>query len=416
MKRPLLILAIILGMAVPGLASKSVLLSCNNSTPGRSICGGIQGGAYPYSGQIFPSSGVITKLYVYVTTAPGAGNSRTYTLAVNNVNSNLIATIADDATYGVATGSVTINAGDVVDVALGTTGTPAASGAGGKGVVFEGTTIGESCLFASNQQSFTLSTSATEYLPFSGFGKYDTELDGQIIIPCSGTIKNLYTSGVADPGSGNTRTFTVRKQSRGGSSAPTSLTTSYVSGESGTKSDVIHSESVVAGDMICLSSELTGTPGSGSYFRAGLTFVADIPGNFICAQNVGVHTYWSTSSARYYWGLFGGNGAITTSIYAPVPYNFTAKAIYVNLTASPGTGTYTAYLNKSTGTTSLLKAITGTDVYGDYTLDTALSTGDLVNIKLTPTSTPNASGTAVTILGHISEATNTGNMFLLLGD
>jgi hypothetical protein len=80
------------------------------------------------SRQIVSKTGTLSNLYVALTTAPGGGATRVFTVRINGVNTALTCTIAGATTAGNNTGtSVAINAGDQVSVVMTTTGGPSQS-------------------------------------------------------------------------------------------------------------------------------------------------------------------------------------------------------------------------------------------------------------------------------------------------
>lgn len=77
--------------------------------------------------QIIPGAYTMTALYVKIGTAPGVGNSRTFTLRNNSATSALTFTIADNATTGSITGqTVNYSQGNPLDLESKITNTPAA--------------------------------------------------------------------------------------------------------------------------------------------------------------------------------------------------------------------------------------------------------------------------------------------------
>jgi hypothetical protein len=73
----------------------------------------------------FPHSGTMSNLQVYLTTAPGAGNSWTLTVDVNGTATALTCTIANAATSCTDSSLVTITAGDLIDLRVTPVGSPA---------------------------------------------------------------------------------------------------------------------------------------------------------------------------------------------------------------------------------------------------------------------------------------------------
>ena len=63
-------------------------------------------------GTVCPSDGTITTMYVQLETAPGIGDTRSFTLYVNDVATALVVTISGNSITGSAVSSVSISAGD----------------------------------------------------------------------------------------------------------------------------------------------------------------------------------------------------------------------------------------------------------------------------------------------------------------
>jgi hypothetical protein len=71
-----------------------------------------------------PFTGTVTKLRVFVTTAPGAGNDWVLTVRKNETNTALTCTIAGAFTTCNDNSVVTITAGDLLDLRVSPTGSP----------------------------------------------------------------------------------------------------------------------------------------------------------------------------------------------------------------------------------------------------------------------------------------------------
>jgi hypothetical protein len=67
----------------------------------------------------------LSNLYVNLTSIPGGGNSRTFTVRINGVNTSLAVVISDFATSGVnLVDTATVNPGDRISLRTTSTGSP----------------------------------------------------------------------------------------------------------------------------------------------------------------------------------------------------------------------------------------------------------------------------------------------------
>ena len=89
------------------------------------------GGVYDISEEdrlVVGQSAVLKNFYMKLSTAPGAGNSQTFTLRKNNVNTSLSITISDTDTSGNdLTNQITISDGDILSIKNTQSGSPASS-------------------------------------------------------------------------------------------------------------------------------------------------------------------------------------------------------------------------------------------------------------------------------------------------
>lgn len=73
----------------------------------------------------FPVATTITKITARILSAPGLGNAEIFKINVNGVDSGgIVLTIVDGNTMGTATGTITINPGDLLCLSISTTGAP----------------------------------------------------------------------------------------------------------------------------------------------------------------------------------------------------------------------------------------------------------------------------------------------------
>jgi len=86
-----------------------------------------------------------------------------------------------------------------------------------------------------------------------------TELAVQNIMPSAGTIKNFFVFVQAAPGAGGSWVITVRKQTPPAASAATAVTCT-IAGTAVSCSDLTHTASFAAGDLIAIQVTPVGAP------------------------------------------------------------------------------------------------------------------------------------------------------------
>jgi hypothetical protein len=109
-----------------------------------------------------------------------------------------------------------------------------------------------------NNVAVTIGTSTTSYVSFCAFTTNSAEASRQIIIPISGTIRNLYVLTSSTQSANNSQVCTVRKNG-----ANTAVTvTIAASAAAGTFSDTTNTVSVAAGDRLALQVQNNAASGT----------------------------------------------------------------------------------------------------------------------------------------------------------
>ncbi len=342
------------------------------------------------------TAGTFKNLRVVLGTATGEGTTRIFTVRKNSANTTLTLTIANPDLSGADTAhTFTVAAGDTVTISSAVTGTPAASSCN-YSLEFLSDNDGESCL-SYNSAATSLSASETEYLPLSGVfsGIIVTESMAVNVMPESATIKNLFVVLDTAPGGDASRIFTVKKNGVDTALTCTIATTAI------TANDSANSFTVAAGDTICVSATLTGTPAT-SPVRIGITYDSDTNGNFIVTQNCddGSTGALNPAATEYF---ATSDGCVmpdaTETTHQQAYQSCTIKKMYVNLTVAPGVGNNYAFtLQKNTSPMGLVTTITDTSIAGNATADIAIADNDLLDTMVVPTSTPDVSRSTVTYL------------------
>ncbi len=353
----------------------------------------------------FSPFGTLKHLRVKLTTAPGAGESRTFEVFKGGTSTGITLTISGTATTGsdlVSTYAVV--AGDNFFIKQTTSATPADSDVKWS-LMFDGDTSKESPLFASSVQ--TLSTSLTQYLSCGGHlsgGSIPTNEDKVIcVVPTNGTIKNMYVQLSGTPGGIATRTFTLRKNK-----SDTTLVVTLFSLEF-SKSNTFHSVSVVAGDRISVKSTMTDSPDADRVL-IGFTFVADTDGEFIILSST--ENQLRTTGSRYA-SVSTGVRLVKLSITGVEQLAGDAmdiKKIYVHLSVAPGAGSNHAFKFFVADAESLLNCIVADTATACNSASTiAIAAGDKLASRVVPTGFPVESWAGISYLGFIAPPPSLGN-------
>lgn len=218
---------------------------------------------------VMPVDGDISYMRVKLTTAPGAGITRTYTLRKNGADTGLTVAIADSATEGTVASTVSFTAGDDVTVGLvNTGGTPATSHAG-IGLTWNPTTNGYFPMLSVANSAFA--TTGTRYIGAMGTGPGGTTSETSVyaLAPYDMVIDNMYAEiNVAPTGATKSRTFTLRT----GGTTDTSLVAAIVdTAISASDTNPAHAQSITANTLIAISEVPANTPAAiTAYNRVGM--------------------------------------------------------------------------------------------------------------------------------------------------
>jgi len=221
-------------------------------------------------------AGDISFMRVKLTTAPGAGITRTYTLRKNGADTGLTVAIADSATEGTVSSTVSFSPGDDVTIGLvNTGGTPATSHAGIV-LTWNPTTNGYFPLLGVGSPGFA--ATGNRYVPATGIvpGNNATELNAVSVAPSDMTIDMLYAEiSTAPTGATKTRTFTLRTDATTDTALTTTITDTQIHNE-----DVTHSASPTAGTLLTVSQVPANSPTAvATYNRVGMRgFITPLEG------------------------------------------------------------------------------------------------------------------------------------------
>jgi len=159
---------------------------------------------------ISAAAGTIRNFKVKVSAAPGAegsGKQWDITIYKNGIPTALTVTIFETATSATYSGELIVAQGDYLSVKIDPTNSPTSPFL----LTWNTEYISEDneTLLMSNSWS-----SGTGNLFISVFGNMTNSVNEfytELLIPCAGTIKNLFVNASAAPGTGKYATFTVRK-------------------------------------------------------------------------------------------------------------------------------------------------------------------------------------------------------------
>jgi len=288
------------------------------------------GSDYPWNSgsaaalQVLPTSGTFSNLRAHLPTAPGSGNSVAFTVVKSDVDQALTCTISGTNTSCAdTTNSFTISAGEDVVLRASPTSSPTAS-APNWTVKFTPDTTKYSVLFG-----VTLGA-GDDYLAVYTQDSSSVEAEEELLLPVAGTVRSLYVELTTAPNTGNSRTYTLRKNQTN-----TSLTCT-VSGTGTTCNDTSNTVSVAVGDVINILYTVSGTPDASSYQHSGIVLETSTDGQFIYDHTH--DTNFNTAVTKYIRFNVGANYEVSDAKADQLAQSMTFKKIYVDLDVAPGAG------------------------------------------------------------------------------
>lgn len=338
---------------------------------------------------IAPSVGTVKNLRVMVNPAPGAGKSWTFTFRTDAVDTSLTCQIADtNTTCSDTTHTSHVSAGQMVSHKITPAGTPT-TGSTTIMVDFAPTTAGETSLMGNSSANFS-QTQTPAYFMFVGSGGSAASVSSrQIVMPTSGTLKNLYTYLSVAPGTGNSRTYTVNQNG-----SDTALAVTYSNSDVNIKSDTSDTIAVSAGDLISLKVASTSFPAvaTGAW---GVTFVPTTVGDFIIPAS---HNGTSANNATTYLPMEGfttGSPTQTETAAQTLGWSdYVIKALYVDMNNAPASGkswTLSLRENMADAATTFSTAIVGPSATAGNTTGAFTPTNwALYDTQTVPSGTPTA--------------------------
>jgi len=208
--------------------------------------------------QLCPAAGNLSTLVVEVVTTPSSGYEFVFTIVKNGEDTDVQCTVSSGSTTAVGLETVSVAAGDNIYLK--------AYNSGGANAL----EARWSAIFSGSNNQCIYMAGSTEPL-YDGVATYHNSIAMQsaswptqaggvrwtrnVVIPTSGTFKNLYVELADAPGTGKSRIFALTKND--GSSAGLYTT---ISGESTTGNNTINTISVSPHDRIMIKCNNTNTP------------------------------------------------------------------------------------------------------------------------------------------------------------
>lgn len=338
---------------------------------------------------VAPSAGVLSDLLVNLTAGPGG--TYHFTIYNNNSPTSLTVDIADTATQGSDTiNTASVSAGDVVGMVVTKTGTMTASYATWS-MIFTPTTTDYTWVVGNSRG---VDIADGNFLPLIGGGTpHQTEVNKTVVIPGSGTIRNLYVWLKDAPGTDNSRVFTVRKD------GVDQTLTCTIADAATTCNDTTHSFTVSAGDLLSLQVVDSGTP-IATFSAEGVVFVPDTTGDFIIPMSAANPPEAASTSYAPPCGGPSGTFPTTESNVNLLANAFTLKAIYVNLESAPGAGKSLVFtIRDDAGNTALTTTLSDAETNDGATGSVAVADFSLLDTMVEPSGTPTVGATDISYLG-----------------
>lgn len=207
--------------------------------------------------------------------------------------------------------------------------------------------------------------------------------NSQMPIPVAGTFSNLR---IRFPATGS-GTYAVTIQKNG---SDTALTCTVNLASTSTASDLTHSFTVAAGDLVQIKVTPTSTPTAQTVVQISMLFTATTSGESVLFG--GTRSTTSSSTLYYSFGSAGAGSATAANTSMVCSTAGVIDKLYVNLSTAPTAGnSYAVEVFKNGSATGVTCTISDTATTGsDLTNTVSVSQGDLITVKQTPTGTPAA--------------------------
>lgn len=325
---------------------------------------------------VFPCAGVLKHLRIWLSAAPTSTHSYTFTITNAGGATALAVTVTGDATTGYnSTDSVSVAAGDWIQLASSYSGTPATSQARWS-MEFKPTNSNYTVIGYATETNQTDNT--TEYIQAMGSHvAWETAAaNAEQVMPAAGTLSRMYALTSAAPGAGGLA-FTLMKND-----TARALTISLTTGASGL--DTTNSVSVAAGDRICIRS-VSGSI-TNSRTTVGMVFTPTTQGQIPCLG--GSDDVPANTESIYPIAAGSSWNSSTNARIQLAARDITLKNFYVRLSAAPAAGsTITLAIRDDGSATPLSIQITEAGSTGSDADTVNIAAGSLIDIYCTTTGT-----------------------------
>lgn len=342
---------------------------------------------------IVPCDGVLSDFHVSVDTAGGSSRAWTFWVTKNGVDTALTFTVTDPATTGSNANTVSVAAGDLIEIRVRASNTGINQTLLSWGMSFSGSTFSQ-CLTGNATHQDGPATGATNYAglwnnssadntAFKWAASIDTTHEN--ISPIAGSIKSMYIKLITAPGVGKSWAFTIYKN---GSSQGASTVT--ISGTATTGNVTGLSIAVAAGDTLALEAVPTGTPTGSGGLCWGVAFTSTTDGESpLCGsvRNSGFNAASNQAFTPMGNHVFNNSEAGHQDL---APVAFTLRFLRWETTAAPGSGKTYDVISRNAGangnlTLSIADAATTAN---DLSNNDSIAQAALFNFRMTTTGTP----------------------------
>lgn len=250
-------------------------------------------------------------------------------------------------------------------------------------------------------------SSGTNYYGItSGPGGTSSESLRKSKVAAAGVLDYMLIELTVAPGSGKSRTFTIRKNG-----ADTGLSCA-VSNTATTCNDTSSTVTFAAGDDINIKQVVSGASVSHTNMTMSVRWDPTTADEFIYMGGGG----YNTGSATGYHSVHNYFRETTEKfVRAPVPFAGQADKFYVKMSTTPGSGKSYAFTLRQNGSdTSLTCTISDSSTTCSDTSNTvSLSAHDTLTVSVVPTNTPS---NAYVGFGMIIDPTTAGDFYVIAAD
>ncbi len=353
----------------------------------------------PINGQFFDATehrgtcictagGTFSNWVVTLPTAPGVGNTETFTLRVNGVDTAAVIAINGTNTSGQYTSPITLADGDEVTFKCVPNSSPTVS-APSFAWDFTSTTTGESIYGGGNVQGPIAISRTNRFLSFVDTVNWDGG-SSRDVVSLNATINKYTVKLDVDAGASGTITFRINKNGVAQDGSGGTPDTRLVFNNTGTKKTATFSLTTAPGDTLTFSAIESGTANTvRPIFGAKIT--ATTPGQSHYGAALAANLV--TGSTQYAFPMGGQTLAPSATESArSVTLGLTGlilSNLRVVLTLAPGGGSQYVFdtrKNAASGSNSVTIADAATT--GSNSSSTTFAAGDTVDIEVVPSGTP----------------------------